>query len=311
MNNLPKQHLCPEIQSKYCNYCRRVKHVCDETIYADQAYLDRLFEKLNIANYDDLFSQISGRAITKFLGDYSNKYPPGSCRKMHYVLRSFLKYCWLNELIDRDLLALVPSIRRRRLGNLPRSVNDKNIKVLLDSFGDESPSDLRGFAIITLLAIYGVRAAQIRPLCLANLDWEQELIHSPAAKGGRVVTQPMMVEAGNALLRYLERGRPKTFHPEIFMSLTKPAHPLGFSSNLSSMCARHFKKAQITLPKGVSHGTHGFRHAFASRLVGLIPFKELSEMLGHLDPASTQIYSKVDFALQQEAALPWPGEEEQ
>jgi integrase/recombinase XerD len=309
MNKSKIQHLAPEIQLQYCDYCRRVKHVCNETISGDQAYLDRLFEHLKITNYEELLSRITARAISTFLSDYANKYPHGSCRRMQYVLRSFLKYGWLNKLIDRDLLAIVPTVRRRHLANIPRALSDGNIKDLLDSMGGSSPSDLRNFAIITLLVTYGVRGVQIRHLCLGDLDWEQELIHFSAAKGGRLVTQVMMPAAGNALLAYLQRGRPKTKHSEVFMSLNKPVHPLRFSSNLSSMCARYFKKAQITLPEGVSYGTHGFRHAFASRLVGLIPFKQLSDMLGHSDPASTQIYSKVNFSLQQEAALPWPQEE--
>ncbi len=145
-------------------------------------------------------------------------------------------------------------------------------------------------------------------MCLCDIDWENELIHFPAAKGDKQVHQPLMAEAGNALTAYLARGRQQMSYPEVFLSVTKPAHPLS-SSNLSNMSKRRFKRAQIILSQGVSYGTHGFRHALAGRLVGLIPFKELSDMLGHLDPSSTLLYSKVNFDMQQEAALPWPEEE--
>jgi len=65
----------------------------------------------------------------------------------------------------------------------------------------------------------------------------------------------------------------------------------------------------VSLPEGVSHGCYGLRHAFAGRLVGKIPFKHLADMLGHRDPSTTLIYSKIDFAALEQAALPWPEED--
>ena len=66
----------------------------------------------------------------------------------------------------------------------------------------------------------------------------------------------------------------------------------------------------LDLPEGVSPGTHGFRHAFACRMIGKIPFKELIDQLGHRDPTSTLIYGKVDLDALSQAALPWPGGEQ-
>jgi integrase len=67
------------------------------------------------------------------------------------------------------------------------------------------------------------------------------------------------------------------------------------------------KQAGIELPEGGRYGSHGFRHAFASRMYGRIPFKDVVDMLGHRNPSSTLVYGKVEVAALRKAALPWPG----
>ena len=61
----------------------------------------------------------------------------------------------------------------------------------------------------------------------------------------------------------------------------KNPRPFPCASYLSGILRRHIKRLGIDLPENVSYGTHGFRHAFASRLISHVPFKELVDMLGH------------------------------
>jgi integrase len=89
--------------------------------------------------------------------------------------------------------------------------------------------------------------------------------------------------------------------------LSDPFAPIPGANYLSGLIRRRIRQLGLVLPDGVSHGTHGFRHAFASRMVGEIPFKDLVDQLGHRDPASTLIYSKVDLDGLRQATLPWPG----
>jgi integrase len=194
------------------------------------------------------------------------------------------------------------------LANIPKAVSDEQISQLLDSIDGTSAIDLRDKAIITLLAVYGVRGVHLRRLCLNNLDWEKKNIHFPATKNGLAIDQPITVEAGNCLSEYLLKARPQCSFKEVFLMGPQSVHPMTDSRNLSNIIRRRFKKASIKLDEGVSYGSHGFRHAFATRLVGHIPFLELSEMLGHSNPNSTMLYSKVAFSMLQETVITWPEE---
>jgi site-specific recombinase XerD len=55
-------------------------------------------------------------------------------------------------------------------------------------------------------------------------------------------------------------------------------------------------------------GPHGFRHAFASRLLDNgHSIKTIADMLGHRDINSTFIYTKVDFRTLEQVPLDWLG----
>ncbi len=112
----------------------------------------------------------------------------------------------------------------------------------------------------------------------------------------------------NRLSEYILHTRPTSPLPEVFLTLTEPFRPLQ-AQCLSWIIRRRITELGLELPAGVSRGTHGFRHAFAARMTGLVPFKDISDLMGHRDPDSTLIYGKIDTDALRQAALPWPGGE--
>lgn len=193
------------------------------------------------------------------------------------------------------------------MGRVPRCLPEECIETLRTGIERDTPAGIRDSAIVSLLSTYGVRGVQIRRLRLDDVNWEESRIRFPAAKGGRAVEQHLTAEAGNRLVDYIARARAECSHPQVFLTLTEPFHPLSSAAHLSSILRRRMKQLGLRPPEGVSLGTHGFRHAFAARMSGRVPFKEIVDLLGHRDPSSTLIYGKSDVDQLRQAALPWPG----
>ena len=304
----PYPQTLEELAEKFCWHGVHVRGVLEETAEARQLYLWRFFAWFGSpASPTALFAAITPDSITKCLASYAAQHGPGSRGHMQTVVRIFLRFAYCQEYLKADLSPLSPAIRCPHMGKVARAIPPECIDKLVSRINGEAPADLRDRAILAVLSTYGVRGVQIRRLRLDALDWEQNSIRFPAAKGGRPIPQHLSAKVGNRIAEYLLKGRPSCSCPEVFLSTREPAAPLTCSAQLSSILRKRIKQAGIELPQGVSHGSHGFRHAFASRMYGRVPFKDIVDMLGHRDPSSTLIYGKVDVGALAKAALPWPG----
>ncbi len=295
------------LREQYRHHALIIRNVCADTVKARLISLDRLFDYFGPPQTAvELFDRLNQATLTAFLLDYAARYGPGSRQNMHSAARGFLRFAYEEQFMPQDLSPLVPTVRRRAMAGLPKALPAPCISALEESIDRSCPAGRRDAAIICLLSTYGVRGIQIRRLCLEHIDWQNERIHFPAAKRGRPIEQHLTVKAGNRLAEYISNGRPQSPLPEVFLTLTT-AVPLSDSSHLSKVIHRRLQRAELSVPEGVSRGTHGLRHAFAVRMTGQVPFKDVVDMLGHRDPSSTLIYAKADVQTLQQAALPWPG----
>lgn len=200
-NDIPTS-LHPLIE-QFCSDAFRILGVTQQTVRADICYLCRFFRHFGCPDSSSkLIQTVSSESIGNFLQDYAGTFSSNSLERMQIPLRSFLRFTYRFSLIDRDLSALVPTRKHRQLGTLPRSLPDECIARLRSGIERSSPARLRDSAITCLLAIYGIRGVQLRRLRLDDIDWREERIHFPAAKGSRPIEQHLMPEAGSLLLQY-------------------------------------------------------------------------------------------------------------
>ena len=229
----------------------QIRGVAVETVNAELLYIFRFFRCFGSnASCEKLMRSVSPESISVFLAEYAAGHSCGSVRWMQVSLRSFLRFAYRSSLLDRDLSALVPRWKIRRLGSVPRSLPDECIARLRSGIDRSTAEGMRDSAMICLLATYGVRGVQIRHLRLDGIDWRNDRIHFPAAKGGRPVEQHLIAEAGNLLSEYVRCARPESEYPEVFLTLRTPFAPLPNATYLSSTIKRHIKRLGLVLPAG-------------------------------------------------------------
>jgi len=297
-----------ELTDVYCRHAVSVRGVLESSAAAERPYLKRFFDWFGPPeSAADLFRRIHVNSVTQCLINYAAKYGPGSRRCMQNTVRLFLRFAYHAGYLDRDLSALSPSVRSVRMGKVVRPIPSVCIEALLGSIHGDTPAGLRDRALVCLLSTYGVRGVQVRRLRLEDVDWARERIHFPAVKRGRAVEQHLTASAGNHLAAYIRKGRPNISHREVFLRTDAPFGPITQPRELSKLLRKRMIQAGIKLPEGGRYGAHCFRHAFAARMYGHVPFKDVVDMLGHRDPSTTLIYGKVDVATLSKAALPWPG----
>jgi integrase/recombinase XerD len=162
----------------------------------------------------------------------------------------------------------------------------------------------RDYAILRLVASYGLRIGQAIQLRVRDIDWCQGLIHFPAEKGCKALSFPILEEVAEALLSYLrERGEVQGM-VEVFLAVRGPQRPLGVNNHLGSALHSYYRLAGIQASR---RGAHPIRHAFATRLMEQgTPIKNIADLLGHRNIETTFLYTKVDLERLRTLAAEWP-----
>ena len=184
---------------------------------------------------------------------------------MQSALRTFFRFALHEGYLRQPLDRAVPTLRTYKLATVPRGLTEQQTEEVLRGIERDTEVGRRDYAILQLLSTYGVRGGQLRTLRLDELDWARDRILFKAAKHGKDVWVPMTLEVGEAVLDYLQNGRPACSCPEVFLTSRAPYHPFPHSSTLSAIVQRRLCAAGIDLPSaGGACLSARFRHPHAS-----------------------------------------------
>jgi site-specific recombinase XerD len=110
---------------------------------------------------------------------------------------------------------------------------------------------------------------------------------------------------GNALLHYLASARPPVNIAHVFITALAPWRPLS-RSVIWQTAARAITRAGISVPTA---GARVFRHSAATTMLRQgASLQTIGDILRHTSIETSAHYAKVDIALLQQVARPWPEE---
>ncbi|MDA8300349.1 MAG: tyrosine-type recombinase/integrase [Actinomycetota bacterium] len=267
------------------------------------AYLLRARRFLAVNAPDGDLAGLRAGDVTGAVLAESARVSVGGVQMLVAALRAFLRFCFLEGLVEVDLSAAALAMTGRRRSSLPRGVTASQAAALVRSCDRRTAMGRRDYAVILVLSRLGLRASEVAALTLDDVDWRagDVVVHGKASSVERL---PLPADVGEALAAYLARGRPRSPRREVFLRLEAPVAGLG-RGGISFIVRRACRRAGIA-----PFGAHRLRHGLACQMVAAgVPVPQIGAVLRHRSVISTANYARVDIERLRVVALPWPGGE--
>jgi integrase/recombinase XerD len=297
-----------EISEAYASWLTDLRGLAPVTVSDRRDEAHRFLNWLGERLIPEALAAISVADIDTYMKNRASSMRRVSIKLVATNLRSFL--CWLHTTgrNPRDLSKVVVAPVVYAFENIPSALRPGDVgKILSMTQQDRTPKGIRDFAILTLLANYGVRAGEIATVRLDDVDWRKEVIRIRHSKTGVTSYLPLLPEVGEAILAYLRKARPKVAFRELFIRNLAPYRPFTNGSSLYALIRCRVDAAGV--PAGGKRGPHAFRHARAVSLIrASVPLKEIGDVLGHRASDSTLVYLKLATEDLRAIALEIPGE---
>ncbi|HWX65765.1 MAG TPA: tyrosine-type recombinase/integrase [Rhodanobacter sp.] len=251
------------------------------TLRPFESYLERV--GLNL-------TELTPACISDFLTERAKALHKSGMLSSTTALRVFVRYLHREGILASNLVSSVPRGRVYRHASIPRAIRWEDVEQLLASVDQRSVLGKRDYAILALLASYGLRAREIAAMQLSDFDWTHSQVSIPMRKGGHSTRYPLSATVGEAVIEYLQVRRTDVEHRSIFLTTKSPYVPVQHFT-VSAMVGVRLRAAGIKVSRA---GSHTLRHSCIQHLVEAnVPFKNIGDYVGHSDPTSTLAYGKV------------------
>jgi site-specific recombinase XerD len=259
----------------------------------------RFFAALGVAELGDV-RRLTTADISGFVLREARTMATGTAKLMVTGLRVLLRYLHVCGVCS-ELSAAAPAVAGHRLSRLPKHIPWSEVQHLLKSCDLRTAVGRRDHAILLLLARLGLRAGEVAALELGDVDWIEGKI-LVRGKGARHDWLPLPEDVGEAIVRYLKRGRSPSESRKLFLTSVAPSRDLSVGAvqkRVREACRR------AHLPP---RSAHQLRHTAATQMLrGGASLEGVAEVLRHRSLDTTAIYAKVDHLALRTLARPWPG----
>jgi site-specific recombinase XerD len=283
---------------RFFSYLTEEKGLRPRTVEQYQFHLRQFAAHLERIGVSDL-AAVSPTVLSGFVADYGPRLAWPTLRNACGALRVFLRYLHREGVSAKDLSGVVEFPQSYRLSGIPRSITWEQVEQVINSIDRRSASGKRDYAMLLLLAAYGLRAAEVAALTLDDIDWRNDRLKIRERKAGNSTTYPLSAVVGAAIVEYLKHGRPESKERTVFLRTVAPFVPISGAA-VCSRAVYYIHKAGIKVPRP---GSHTLRHSCVQRLVSAnFSLKHIGDYVGHRNPTSTQVYAKVAIEALREVA---------
>jgi integrase/recombinase XerD len=272
-------------------YLQLERSLSDNSVEAYLGDVDKLTQYLLYVQSPQTPSQISMDDLRKFLEWIATLHmTPASQGRILSGLRSFYKYCLLENIVRADPTELLEGPKLKRA--LPDVLGFEEIELMLAKIDHSTPEGGRNRAILETLYSCGLRVSELVGLRLSCLYPDVGFVRV-IGKGDK----ERLVPIGRDALKYIKIYRENI---RVHLPIKSGQEDIVFLNRRGSALSRVMifyiikdLASQAGINKTIS--PHTFRHSFATHLVeGGADLRAVQEMLGHESITTTEIYTHLD-----------------
>ena len=292
----------PPVLNEYRQYRRAHNGVSERTLISDLETARSFL--MHLQRRTKSVGQMTLLDVDAFVRTLSPRMAKRTVARTCSSLRAFLRFLRITGKLSADLAGGVIAPRYRIDERPPRILSWKDVQKILRVISQSRAPGKRDFAILLLLATYGLGAAEVLALRLQDVDWRAGILKACRPKTNVRIELPLLPAVAKALIAYLKQERPPAPSMQhIFLRKNMPYERMTGAA-IRYRIRRYARLAGIPA-KAI--GAHAFRHSHAARQVDAgANIKVVSDILGHRSPSSTSIYVRVAFKRLRAVGLPVP-----
>ncbi|MHB8816866.1 MAG: tyrosine-type recombinase/integrase [Steroidobacteraceae bacterium] len=288
----------------YREHLDRVRGFSASTIMRHGIVASDFLRFLGFEDDTRLLAKVQARDLEAFIVKASSRVGRITMQKVVAIMRSFLRFLAASGGIPVGLDQNLESPRHHRGERLVRALPWEDATSLLGAVDRSTVKGCRDYAMLLLIATYGLRRSEVAALDIDDIRWRARVIRVPRPKVGTPLAMPLTDEVATALVAYLRRRTEETGERGLFLRVRAPRgriEPTAVSDAFDYWAAR----AGVHIP-GLG-GPHTLRHGVAMHLLRQgTPLKTIGDLLGHRSTESTGVYLRLQIEDLRDVALPLP-----
>ncbi len=215
---------------------------------------------------------------------------PSSQARIISGIKSFFKYCLLEQIITINPTTLLPTPKIQR--KLPDVLSFEEIEQLIGAIDLSKPEGGRNKAILEVMYSSGLRVTEAINLKITSLYLDVGFIRV-IGKGDK----ERLVPIGSDAIKYIKLYKDTI---RVHQTPAKDCEDILFLNNRGKALSRvmiFYIIKDLIQKTGINKtiSPHSFRHSFATHLVeGGADLRAVQEMLGHESITTTEIYTHIN-----------------